>query len=1272
MPGLMGSDARFRELIEAAPAPIWMADADGGCTYANAAWLRFRGRTLQEELGDGWWQGVHPDDRERYAAIRSRALAEQAPFVIEYRLAHHDGGHRWVADRGSPVGRGATFTGMVGVCTDVHDRRVERERHVFLAELFGDLDAVVGAAERLELLSARVARRKEGVCIIDVVGEGPHRLRRVGVFGDDPRDRELAERCGLPEDQRNPRTAPPAGLLRDGAALWVGDPELAWALDGAAWRAVAARGPRSVAAVPLRARGHNVGSMVVVTTRRRLDGGDLAFLEDIAARAALALDNARLFGEAENAAHRFSLLQTATAALSSAASPDQVGEVGVAEARRVLGVTAATMFEMRGRELVQLARTGWNHPPEGWTHIPLDVRTPVSDAARTRAPVWLDGIGQWTARYPDIAEHARIWDLRFSAALPLTAGSRVVGAMAMEFPADRRLTPADLDAARLFAEACGQTLARARLQREADTERTWAELRAEASLALEGGAPEHDRLRRFARRVVPHAGDAAWVTVTDADGGPGLTAGAWTEPDGSVADGHSPVPPPVLDPVVRRVLGTGRTELDEDGDGEILSAISVPLGARGTVSGVLTIQTTAASGRRLGSGDLARADELGRRAGLALDAARRVEGERTARASAERAKRRTERLQRITAALSACLTERSVAHVVLAEGMEALGAVGGTVVTRQGDEARVVLTSDPPGPEPSGVLQEGDGLAMRVLAGGRDVWDADAGGAPALGLALHLGPVLVGALVFRMPPGTAPLVEGDRSLARAIAGQCALALERARLFEAEHRTAEILQRALLPRTLPQPRGTRLDVRYVGAAGERAGGDFYDVVELPDGAVAVVVGDVVGHGAEAAAVMGQLRSAWRVLALETDSPAVMLERLSRFAAHVPGAAVATVACATLREDTLRYACAGHPPPLMRSPDGVADYLMEGRGPPLTVGIGDFGEGVVRLEAGALVLLYTDGIIERTRDIEAGMRDLAALVAAGDGVPEHLLDTLGHVIGPEPLDDCAMLAIQVGGITRMRRDIPADAHALRGVRADLSAWLREHGVDPEIVADLVVAVDEALSNSLEHAYAAVPPPRRAIRLTVDIADDRSLAVTVGDSGVWRAPAVHPGLRGRGLSLMRAIMDRIEVVPAPDGTTVRMWRDLTRAVDRIPAGRAAAGAALGSVDGHPAPGATTLDPGPHLDAPALPRLRTELAAAAGRTRGLVVDLRGLEHLGSAGVRFLIQVSRDLHDAGSTLAVLAPPGSRARRVIDLAGVAGMLTVLDGAPANGRAETAS
>jgi len=244
--------------------------------------------------------------------------------------------------------------------------------------------------------------------------------------------------------------------------------------------------------------------------------------------------------------------------------------------------------------------------------------------------------------------------------------------------------------------------------------------------------------------------------------------------------------------------------------------------------------------------------------------------------------------------------------------------------------------------------------------------------------------------------------------------------ERAEMHAQTQEVAIELQRSLLPTVDGLPPGVGLAVRYTPAVDALAvGGDWYDVVDLGDGRVAITVGDVVGHGVRAAAAMGQVRSAVRALAPIAGGPSALMARLDPFVETIGEQGVCTVAYAVieLASGELRYACAGHPPPLLVAGDGTARYLEDGRSTPLGTGLdAERGEGCQRLAPGDTLVLYTDGLVERRgRTLQEGLDAVAAIAArvAGDG-PDALADALLRELDTGRDDDVAILCLRTARV------------------------------------------------------------------------------------------------------------------------------------------------------------------------------------------------------------------------------------------------------------------
>ncbi|MBW3653923.1 MAG: SpoIIE family protein phosphatase, partial [Actinobacteria bacterium] len=229
--------------------------------------------------------------------------------------------------------------------------------------------------------------------------------------------------------------------------------------------------------------------------------------------------------------------------------------------------------------------------------------------------------------------------------------------------------------------------------------------------------------------------------------------------------------------------------------------------------------------------------------------------------------------------------------------------------------------------------------------------------------------------------------EEEISFMEACAGQCAQALERARLYDNQRTIAHALQQSLLADEPPQDARVAIASRYLpGVQSLDVGGDWHDTFCIGDDSLAVVVGDVVGRGIEAATAMGQLRSAARALAGARFGPAEVLEHLDEFVEQLPRARLATVACAQLdlRTGRLRYASAGHPPMLLMQPGEPALLLWDGRSMPLGVRLGARPQrvGEVDMRDGARLLLYSDGLIEHRGDsIDDALDALARALEQG---------------------------------------------------------------------------------------------------------------------------------------------------------------------------------------------------------------------------------------------------------------------------------------------------
>ncbi|MFG2409300.1 SpoIIE family protein phosphatase [Streptomyces brevispora] len=356
------------------------------------------------------------------------------------------------------------------------------------------------------------------------------------------------------------------------------------------------------------------------------------------------------------------------------------------------------------------------------------------------------------------------------------------------------------------------------------------------------------------------------------------------------------------------------------------------------------------------------------------------------------------------------------------------------------------------------------------------------------------------------------------------------AAERLRTSERRHReTAVTLQRSLLPQELEQPDDLRIAATYQpGGTDAAVGGDWYDVITLGAGRTALVIGDVMGRGVRAAAVMGQLRTAVRAYARLDLPPHEVLQLLDGLAAEIDASQIATCAYAVHdpNEGRLVYSSAGHLPILVRDEDGTVHRAEGPTGPPLGTGGWTHTSGTIALPPGSTAVLYTDGLVERrSEDIDEGVAALERALSGAKGAPQVVCDRLMRSLNitAEHDDDVAVLVVQHPARTGPTAELfhNASLDLLGGIEAAPRARAFASGVltswrFPVELCDLgVLAAGELVANSLQHG---TPPMRLGLRRT-----DRRLIIEVtdGDDHLPRRRRADPADEaGRGISIVATI--------------------------------------------------------------------------------------------------------------------------------------------------------
>ncbi|MFE9559648.1 SpoIIE family protein phosphatase [Streptomyces sp. NPDC006487] len=278
---------------------------------------------------------------------------------------------------------------------------------------------------------------------------------------------------------------------------------------------------------------------------------------------------------------------------------------------------------------------------------------------------------------------------------------------------------------------------------------------------------------------------------------------------------------------------------------------------------------------------------------------------------------------------------------------------------------------------------------------------------------------VLGVATFYRTRPIGPFGSEDVTLAGELAARAALSIDNARLYHREHDTAVILQRSMLPQHITPPPGIAVSHRYLPASDvNEIGGDWYDVLALADGKAALLIGDVMGHGIAAAAVMGRLSASVRALARLDLSPVRLLHQLEAVLGDLAEPMLATflyVVC-----DPVTGHCtvtrAGHPPPALVLPDGTVRLLDTPPGVPLGVGGIAFTPTEIDVPPGSLLVLYTDGLIEaRGRDLDERLAELTQLLADPQRQLDHLCDSLiTHLVPAAADDDVALLVARIGGV------------------------------------------------------------------------------------------------------------------------------------------------------------------------------------------------------------------------------------------------------------------
>lgn len=481
-------------------------------------------------------------------------------------------------------------------------------------------------------------------------------------------------------------------------------------------------------------------------------------------------------------------------------------------------------------------------------------------------------------------------------------------------------------------------------------------------------------------------------------------------------------------------------------------------------------------------------------------------------------------------------------------------------------------------------------------------------------------------------------------------------------------SATIMQQALLAPSVPVVPGADITAEYLVAAEDTAaGGDWFDAIALGD-RLTLVVGDVVGHGVEAAAVMSQLRTAVRMQILAGHPIEETLAAVDRFHEHVAGSKSATLCVGSLDFVTgeFQYCTAGHPPPLLVTADATARYLDPSGGGPLGSGAG-FPVLTEMLEMGDAILFYTDGLIERPgRPLVAStaeFAELAANIAAGRGgfvidaparpidrICSETLELLLRSTGYS--DDVTLLGVQRRTPPPpLRITLDATIHAARVVRTRLREWLSDIGADASDISDVVHAISEFVENAVEHGYGREVSD--GVVVEAALAGDGLLRASVMDHGKWKDHREGERGRGRGLAMAEALVSHAHISRGAGGTTATVTHRLTRPANFVSDPMVSRSSYQRSIDSEFV--SLVADAGRivvrgDVDSNTASTLDRQIAVESrSGVAPLTIDLTEVTHLGSAGVSALAAARDRARRQGADCVLVAPPGSPAHHVLSL-----------------------
>jgi GAF domain-containing protein len=881
-------------------------------------------------------------------------------------------------------------------------------------------------------------------------------------------------------------------------------------------------------------------------------------------------------------------MQALARALTTSADPAQVADAVFGALRDELHVDAAIFATINDRGVLSVHRR-FGYASDDSERALLDAMDPdgeLREVLQRRVAFFAESVHSQRRDWPTLAASLSRDRLSSLAVVPLVVSEHAVGAVVVQWVKSRAISEADKSFLFTITGAAAQAVERARLtltefgnlERSQHLHHLSSALAAAttsgdvAREAIAGGRRALGAQSAACRVLVP--GERALSCVA-ASGNPALLS------QGPVPLEHTPsgstfttgrtivttlgAPADIDAPMSPEVVPQAMVELSEP----VTIVTEALVGSAGPL-GVLALAFVASP--EPSEPELRFLSTLAGLTAQALERAQLFEQERQARHEAESGRERLSLLSDVTKLLSSSLNPTTVIrrtmNLVVGRLSDAcvVQVPGESGLARLDVQGSATFTS--PAAQrligPDTVPFDSDAPAAVAYRTGRTqlapiaLTATDGGGpgdATALAVPFAASGEVIGVMTFFDGPGRR-FEPDDISLAAEVASRTGVALSNATRFQREHVVAEVLQRAVLPDFLPNVGGVHFDAEYrAGAAGTYVGGDWYDVFVLDDERVVFSVGDVMGKGAAAAALMGQVRSAIRAYAVTGQSPSEVLSSLDFLFDALVEDRVVTVVVGTINPKlgTVRLANAGHPSPLIVRADGVTSFASAETSLLIAAGL----DGPVRpahdltLHPGDSLVMYSDGLIERRGElITVGMQRLAdtATEVALAGWPVQPAAELATRLGEdERADDVVVLALRYLGAPVEGRESPALGTGPSGmsilrlepvVESTPTArhWVTEqlHDVPDEVIACAALLTSELVTNAVLHAATpfTVTVHHMEDRIRVDVADGNPVVPSVKD---YAADAAT----GRGLTLFNTLASNWGVLPVVGGKIV--WFEL-----------------------------------------------------------------------------------------------------------------------------------